>query len=87
MSLNVFWGFPGYQSLILFSLWFVRTQGIISTFFVYEVGFIREKGKATAREMQQSPEAGSSYLYFFIFVKICFMIQYAMYFGESSMAC
>jgi hypothetical protein len=25
---------------------------------VYKVGFIREKGKATAREVQQSPEAG-----------------------------
>jgi hypothetical protein len=29
---------------------------------VYKVGFIREKGKATAREVQQSPEAGSSLL-------------------------
>jgi hypothetical protein len=27
---------------------------------VYKVGFIREKGKATAREAQWSPEAGSS---------------------------
>jgi hypothetical protein len=27
---------------------------------VYKVGFIREKGKATARELQQSPEAGNS---------------------------
>jgi hypothetical protein len=26
---------------------------------VYKVGFIREKGKATAREAQWSPEAGS----------------------------
>jgi hypothetical protein len=26
---------------------------------VYKVGFIREKGKATAREAQQSPEASS----------------------------
>jgi hypothetical protein len=26
---------------------------------VYKVGFIREKGKATAREVQQSLEAGS----------------------------
>jgi hypothetical protein len=26
---------------------------------VYKVGFIREKGKATAREVQRSPEAGS----------------------------
>jgi hypothetical protein len=26
---------------------------------IYKVGFIREKGKATARELQQSPEAGS----------------------------
>jgi hypothetical protein len=25
---------------------------------VYKVGFIREEGKATAREVQQSPEAG-----------------------------
>jgi hypothetical protein len=25
---------------------------------VYKVGFIREKGKATAREVQWSPEAG-----------------------------
>jgi hypothetical protein len=29
---------------------------------VYEVGFIREKGMATARELQRSPEAGSSLL-------------------------
>jgi hypothetical protein len=29
---------------------------------VYKVGFIREKGKATAREAQQSPEAGNSLL-------------------------
>jgi hypothetical protein len=29
---------------------------------VYEVGFIREKGKATAREVQQSPESSSSLL-------------------------
>jgi hypothetical protein len=27
---------------------------------VYKIGFIREKGKATAREVQQSPEAGNS---------------------------
>jgi hypothetical protein len=27
---------------------------------VYKVGFIREKGKATARELQRSPEAGGS---------------------------
>jgi hypothetical protein len=27
---------------------------------VYEVGFIREKGKVTAREVQQSPEVGNS---------------------------
>jgi hypothetical protein len=25
---------------------------------VYKVGFIREKGKATAREVQRSPETG-----------------------------
>jgi hypothetical protein len=29
---------------------------------VYKVGFIREKGKATARELQWSPEAGSALL-------------------------
>jgi hypothetical protein len=29
---------------------------------VYQVGFIREKGKATAREAQRSPEAGRSLL-------------------------
>jgi hypothetical protein len=29
---------------------------------VYKVGFIREKGKATAREVQQSLETGSSLL-------------------------
>jgi hypothetical protein len=29
---------------------------------VYEVGFIREKGKATAREVQQSPETSGSLL-------------------------
>jgi hypothetical protein len=29
---------------------------------VYKVGFIREKGKATAREAQRSLEAGSSLL-------------------------
>jgi hypothetical protein len=29
---------------------------------VYKVGFIREKGKATAREAQQSLEIGSSLL-------------------------
>jgi hypothetical protein len=29
---------------------------------VYKVGFIREKGKATAREGQRSPEASSSLL-------------------------
>jgi hypothetical protein len=28
----------------------------------YKVGFIREKGKARAREVNQSPEAGSSLL-------------------------
>jgi hypothetical protein len=28
----------------------------------YKVGFIREKGKAIAREVQWSPEAGSSLL-------------------------
>jgi hypothetical protein len=27
---------------------------------VYEVGFIREKGQATVRELQQSLEAGGS---------------------------
>jgi hypothetical protein len=27
---------------------------------IYEVGFIREKGKATARELQWSVEAGGS---------------------------
>jgi hypothetical protein len=27
---------------------------------VYKIGFIREKGKATVRELQQSPEAGGS---------------------------
>jgi hypothetical protein len=27
---------------------------------VYKVGFIREKGKATAKVLQQSPEAGGS---------------------------
>jgi hypothetical protein len=29
--------------------------------FFYKVGFIREKGKATAREAQRSPEAGRSW--------------------------
>jgi hypothetical protein len=29
---------------------------------VYKVGFIREKGKATARGMQWSPTAGNSLL-------------------------
>jgi hypothetical protein len=29
---------------------------------VYKVGFIREKGKAIAREVQQSPETGSTLL-------------------------
>jgi hypothetical protein len=29
---------------------------------VYKAGFISEKGKATAREVQRSPEAGSSLL-------------------------
>jgi hypothetical protein len=29
---------------------------------VFKVGFIREKGEDTAREVQQSPEAGSSLL-------------------------
>jgi hypothetical protein len=29
---------------------------------VYNVGFIREKGKATAGAVQQSPETGSSLL-------------------------
>jgi hypothetical protein len=29
---------------------------------VYEVGFIREKGKAIVRAVQQSPEIGSSLL-------------------------
>jgi hypothetical protein len=29
---------------------------------VYKVGFIREKGKATAREVQWSPETGNSLL-------------------------
>jgi hypothetical protein len=29
---------------------------------VYKVGFVREKGKATAREAQWSPEASSSLL-------------------------
>jgi hypothetical protein len=27
---------------------------------VYKVGFIREKGKATVRELQWNPEAGGS---------------------------
>jgi hypothetical protein len=27
---------------------------------VYKVGFIREKGKVTAKVLQQSPEAGGS---------------------------
>jgi hypothetical protein len=27
---------------------------------IYKVGFIREKGKATARELQQSPEVCGS---------------------------
>jgi hypothetical protein len=27
---------------------------------VYKIGFIREKGKVTAREVQQSPEVGNS---------------------------
>jgi hypothetical protein len=29
---------------------------------VYKIGFIREKGKATARALQQSPEASNSLL-------------------------
>jgi hypothetical protein len=29
---------------------------------VYKVGFIREKGKATAKVLQRSPEAGGSLL-------------------------
>jgi hypothetical protein len=29
---------------------------------LYKAGFISEKGKATAREVQRSPEAGSSLL-------------------------
>jgi hypothetical protein len=29
---------------------------------VYKVGFIREKGKATAKALQQNPEAGNSLL-------------------------
>jgi hypothetical protein len=29
---------------------------------VYKVGFIREKGKATVRELQWSPEAGGWWL-------------------------
>jgi hypothetical protein len=29
---------------------------------IYKVEFIREKGKATARELQWSPEAGNSLL-------------------------
>jgi hypothetical protein len=33
-------------------------------FLVYKVGFIREKGKITAREAQQSLQAGSSGTYF-----------------------
>jgi hypothetical protein len=38
--------------------WLVR-QLIDEPKLVYKVGFIREKGKATARELQWSPEAGS----------------------------
>jgi hypothetical protein len=33
-----------------------------SDWWVYEVGFIREKGKDTARAVQQSLESGSSLL-------------------------
>jgi hypothetical protein len=36
--------------------WLVRQRNDESK-LVYKVGFIREKGKATAREAQQSPEA------------------------------
>jgi hypothetical protein len=35
-------------------------MGGLFLLLLYEVGLIREKGKATAREAQQSPEAGSS---------------------------
>jgi hypothetical protein len=41
--------------------WLVR-QLIDERKLVYEVGFIREKGKATAREVQQSLETSSSLL-------------------------
>jgi hypothetical protein len=36
---------------------------------VYKIGFVREKGKATAREALQSPEAsGSTYSFFMAFI-------------------
>jgi hypothetical protein len=41
--------------------WLVR-QLIDEPKPVYEVGFIRERRKATARAVQQSPETGSSLL-------------------------
>jgi hypothetical protein len=41
--------------------WLVRQLSDESK-LVYKVGFIREKGKATAREAQRSPEAGRSLL-------------------------
>jgi hypothetical protein len=41
--------------------WLVR-QLIYETKLVYKVGFIREKGKATARAEQRSLETGSSLL-------------------------
>jgi hypothetical protein len=37
--------------------WFVR-QLNDEPKLVYKVGFIRERGKATVRELQRSPEAG-----------------------------
>jgi hypothetical protein len=41
--------------------WFVR-QLNHEPKLVYKVGFIREKGKATARQVQRSPETGNSLL-------------------------
>jgi hypothetical protein len=42
-------------------IWLIR-QLIDEPKLVYEVGFIREKRRATTREVQLSPETGSSML-------------------------
>jgi hypothetical protein len=43
---------------------------VLVFFYIYKVGFIIEKGKATARALQRSLEAGNSLFLVFVIVSV-----------------